>query len=268
MVKSGDILVEVSTDKTNINIEANKNGKLTHIAVKEKEKVKVNNTICIITKEKKENIYRKEKEENKGKYFNLSIEIQMNKMIKIKKSINKNNNEKNKISFNDIIIKSVATAIKNNIKVNSTYINKKIKHNKNIHIGIVVNTKKGPIIPVLKFVNNKSISTISKETKNLILKTKIKKLNEKNYQNSTFTISNLGMFNIDIFSAIINSPESCILAIGSIKKTLIIKNKKIETGYLMKVNLSCDNRIIDGATGAKFLKNLKKIIENPLKIIF
>ena len=100
---------------------------------------------------------------------------------------------------------------------------------------------------------------MSPEKKQKMMET-IKKLNEKNYQNSTFTISNLGMFNIDIFSAIINSPESCILAIGGIKKTLIIKNKKIETGYLMKVNLSCDNRIIDGATGAKFLKNLKKII--------
>jgi len=257
ITKSKNLLnIEKKSESDNAKLKKKKN---LFRKIKVSKKNIINNKISNI---KKKIINKVLKSKLTIPHFYLNININMNKLIKIKNNINK------KISFNDIIIKATSMAIRNNIKMNTMYIKNKIKYNKNINIGTVIASKNGPIIPIIKFADKKSILNISKEMKKLILKIKIKKLTIKDCSEGTFTISNLGMFNINKFSAIINPPEACILGIGKIQEIPIIKNKKIESGYLMKVNLSCDHRIIDGTTGSEFLKNLKEILENPIKMIF
>ena len=198
-------------------------------------------------------------------HFYITMEINMDNCIEGRKKINETSEVK--ISFNDIIIKATAAALRKHPMVNSSYLENKIRTNHHIHIGIAVAVKDGLLVPIIKFADNKSLSHISLEVKNLANKAKNKNLQPSDWEGNTFTISNLGMFGIDEFTAIINPNDSCILAVGGIKNTPIIKNGEIVPGNLMKVTLSCDHRIVDGAMGSAFLQTLKELIEDPIKIL-
>jgi pyruvate dehydrogenase E2 component (dihydrolipoamide acetyltransferase) len=143
----------------------------------------------------------------------------------------------------------------------------KIRINHHVHIGVAVAVDEGLLVPVIRFADNKSLSHISSEVKSLAGKAKAKQLQPSDWEGNTFTISNLGMFGIDEFTAIINPNDSCILAVGGIRNTPVVKNGEIVPGNLMKVTLSCDHRIVDGATGSSFLKSVKELIEDPIKIL-
>jgi len=198
-------------------------------------------------------------------HFYITMEINMDNCIEGRKKINETSEVK--ISFNDIIIKATAAALRKHPMINSSYLEDKLRTNHHIHIGVAVAVKDGLLVPIIKFADNKSLSHISLEIKNLANKAKNKNLQPSDWEGNTFTISNLGMFGIDEFTAIINPNDSCILAVGGIKNTPIIKNGEIVPGNLMKVTLSCDHRIVDGAMGSAFLQTLKELIEDPIKIL-
>lgn len=198
-------------------------------------------------------------------HFYLTIEINMDKAIEARKSINEISPVK--ISFNDIIIKAVATSLRQHPNVNLSWLGDKIRKNHHIHIGVAIALEEGLLVPVIKFADNKSLSHISTEVKNLSIKARNKKLQPSDWEGNTFTISNLGMFGIEEFTAIINPPDACILAIGGIKQIPIVKNGEIIPGNIMKVTMSCDHRVVDGAVGSAFLKTLKELLEDPVKIL-
>ena len=198
-------------------------------------------------------------------HFYLTIEICMDKAIEARNSLNADSSVK--ISFNDLIIKASATALHQHRDINSSWLGDKIRKNHHIHIGVAVAVPDGLLVPVVRFANTKSLSQISAEVKDLGQRAKEKKLQPADWEGSTFSISNLGMFGIDEFTAIINPPNACILAVGGIKQTPIVKNGQIVIGNMLKVTLSCDHRVVDGATGAVFLATLKKLIEDPIKIL-
>ena len=198
-------------------------------------------------------------------HFYLTMEINMDNCIEGRKRINETSQVK--ISFNDIILKACASALRKHPMVNSSLIENKIRKNHHIHIGVAVAVDEGLLVPVIRFADNKTLTHISLEVKDLADKAKEKKLQPSDWEGNTFTISNLGMFGIEEFTAIINPNDSCILAIGGIKNTPIVKNGEIVPGNIMKVTMSCDHRLVDGATGAKFLKTLKELLEDPIKIL-
>ena len=198
-------------------------------------------------------------------HFYLTMEIDMENCINGRKKINESSERK--ISFNDIILKAVAVSLRKHPMVNSSLLDDKIRLNHHIHIGVAVAVDDGLLVPVIRFADNKSLSHISMEVKDLATKAKQKKLQPSDWEGNTFTISNLGMFGIDEFTAIINQNDSCILSVGGIKNTPVIKNGEIVPGNIMKVTLSCDHRIVDGATGSAFLNTLKELIEDPIKIL-
>ncbi len=198
-------------------------------------------------------------------HFYLTMEINMDNCIEGRKKINETSDIK--ISFNDIILKACAVALRKHPMVNASFLTDKIRINHHVHIGVAVAVDEGLLVPVIRFADNKSLSHISAEVKSLANKAKNKQLQPSEWEGNTFTISNLGMFGIDEFTAIINPNDSCILAIGGIKNTPIIKNGEIIPGNIMKITLSCDHRIVDGALGAAFLQTLKELIEDPIKIL-
>ena len=198
-------------------------------------------------------------------HFYLTMEINMDNCIEGRKRINETSQVK--ISFNDIILKACASALRKHPMVNSSLIENKIRKNHHIHIGVAVAVDEGLLVPIIRFADNKTLTHISLEVKDLADKAKEKKLQPSDWEGNTFTISNLGMFGIEEFTAIINPNDSCILAIGGIKNTPIVKNGEIVPGNIMKVTMSCDHRLVDGATGAKFLKTLKELLEDPIKIL-
>lgn len=198
-------------------------------------------------------------------HFYLTMEINMDKAIEARKSINEISPVK--ISFNDIVLKATASALRQNPDVNVSWLGDKMRKNHHIHIGVAVAVKDGLIVPVVRFADNKSLSHIAAEVKDLAQKAQDKKLQPSDWEGSTFTISNLGMFGIEEFTAIINPPDACILAVGGIKETAIVKNGQLAVGSVMKVTLSCDHRAVDGAVGAAFLKTLKGLLEDPVRIL-
>ncbi len=198
-------------------------------------------------------------------HFYLTMEIDMDKAIEARKSMN--DISPVKISFNDIIIKATAAALRLHPKVNVSWQDDTLRFNKHIHIGVAVAVEEGLLVPVIRFADNKSVSHISAEVKELAQKAADKKLQPADWEGNTFTISNLGMFGIEEFTAIINPPDACILAVGGIKQTPVVKNGEIVPGNVMKVTLSCDHRAVDGAVGAAFLKTLKGLLEDPVKIL-
>jgi len=198
-------------------------------------------------------------------HFYLTMEINMDKAIEARKSINEISPVK--ISFNDMVIKAVAAALRQNPDVNVSWLGEKMRKNHHIHIGVAVAVKDGLLVPVVRFADNKSLSHIAGEVKDLAQKAHDKKLQPSDWEGSTFTISNLGMFGIEDFTAIINTPDACILAVGGIKETAIVKNGQLVPGSVMKVTLSCDHRAVDGAVGAAFLKTLKGLLEDPVRIL-
>lgn len=198
-------------------------------------------------------------------HFYLTMEINMDKAIEARKSIN--DVSPVKISFNDMVIKAVAAALRQNPDVNVSWLGDKMRKNHHINIGVAVAVKDGLVVPVVRFADNKSLSHIAAEVKDLAQKAQDKKLQPSDWEGSTFTISNLGMFGIEEFTAIINPPDACILAVGGIKETAIVRNGQLAIGNVMKVTLSCDHRAVDGAVGAAFLKTLKGLLEEPVRIL-
>jgi pyruvate dehydrogenase E2 component (dihydrolipoamide acetyltransferase) len=198
-------------------------------------------------------------------HFYLTMEINMDNAIQARESINKVANVK--ISFNDLVLKAVASSLRQHPKVNSSWLEDKIRYNKHIHIGVAVAVEEGLLVPVVRFADGKTLSQISAEVKEFGQKAKDKKLQPSDWEGNTFTISNLGMFGIDEFTAIINPPDACILAVGGIKQVPVVKNGEVVPGSVMKVTLSCDHRVVDGATGAGFLQTLKGFLENPVVLL-
>jgi pyruvate dehydrogenase E2 component (dihydrolipoamide acetyltransferase) len=198
-------------------------------------------------------------------HFYVTMEINMDKAIEARKSMNEISPVK--ISFNDMVIKAVAAALRQNPDVNVSWLGDKMRKNHHIHIGVAVAVKDGLLVPVIRFADNKSLSHIAVEVKDLAQKAHDKKLQPSDWEGSTFTISNLGMFGVEDFTAIINPPDACILAVGGIKETAIVKNGQLVPGNVMKVTLSCDHRAVDGAVGAAFLKTLKGLLEDPVRIL-
>lgn len=198
-------------------------------------------------------------------HFYLTMEINMDKAIEARKSMNEVSPVK--ISFNDMVIKAAAAALRQNPKVNSSWLGDKIRYNDHIHIGMAVAVEEGLLVPVIRFADSKSLSQISNEAKSLGGKAKNKELQPKDWEGNTFTISNLGMFGIEEFTAIINPPDACIMAVGGIKETVIVKNGQMVVGNIMKVTLSCDHRVVDGAVGSAFLQTFKGLLEDPVRIL-
>jgi pyruvate dehydrogenase E2 component (dihydrolipoamide acetyltransferase) len=172
-----------------------------------------------------------------------------------------------KLSFNDIVVKAVAVTLRNHPAINSSWMGDFIRQNNHVNIGVAVAVGQSLFVPVIRHADMKSLGQISSEVRTLAGKAKEGKLQLPEMQGSTFTISNLGMFDIEEFTAIINAPDSCILAVGSIMQKPVVKNGEIVVGNVMKITLSCDHRVVDGATGAVFLQELKAKLEDPIRLL-
>ena len=198
-------------------------------------------------------------------HFYLTLEIDMDNAVSSRKVMNAK--EGVKVSFNDMVIKAVAFALSQHPNVNSSWMGDFIRRNDHVHIGVAVAVEDGLLVPVIKFADTKGLLEISSEVKGFAQKAKDKKLQPSDWEGNTFTISNLGMFGIDTFTAIVNPPDSCILAVGGIKEAAVVKNGNLQAGHVMKVTLSCDHRVVDGATGAAFLQTFKSALENPFSML-
>jgi pyruvate dehydrogenase E2 component (dihydrolipoamide acetyltransferase) len=197
-------------------------------------------------------------------HFYLTMEINMDNAIAARTQLNEISPVK--ISFNDLVVKAAALALRQHPAVNSSWLGDKIRRNHHIHIGIAVAIEDGLIVPVIKFADQKGLPQIASESKELSGKARNKKLQPPEFTGNTFTISNLGMMDIEEFTAIINPPDSCIMAVGRIKEVVQKKGDGFGVSNLMKVTLSCDHRSVDGATGAAFLQSFKKYLENPISL--
>ncbi len=198
-------------------------------------------------------------------HFYLTMSIDMDKAVEGRAKLNEV--APVKISFNDIVLKAVAVALKQHPAVNSSWLGDKIRINHHINIGVAVAVEDGLLVPVVRFADTKSLSQIAVEVKDFAQRAKNKKLQPADWEGSTFTISNLGMFGIDEFTAIINPPDACILAVSAIQQIPVVKNGTVVPGNVMKVTLSCDHRVVDGATGSAFLQTLKSLLEEPLRML-
>jgi pyruvate dehydrogenase E2 component (dihydrolipoamide acetyltransferase) len=198
-------------------------------------------------------------------HFYLTMKINMDAAINARTLLNET--ATTKISFNDMIVKATALSLKQHPKVNSSWMGDFIRENHHVNIGIAVAVDEGLLVPVLRFADSLSLSQISGNVKEFAKKAKDKKLQPADWEGSTFTISNLGMFGIDSFTAIINPPDACILAVGGIAQEPVVKGGHIVPGNVMNVTLSCDHRVVDGATGAAFLQTLKSLLEEPLRML-
>lgn len=198
-------------------------------------------------------------------HFYLRMTITMDKAIEARKAIN--DVSPTKVSFNDLIIKACAMTLRKHPEVNSSWMGESIRENHHIHVGTAVAVDEGLIVPVIKFADQKSLSQIADESNVLIEKARNKKLQPPEFTGNTFTVSNLGMMDIDEFTAIINPPDSCILAIGKIQATPVVENGQIVVRQLLKLTLSCDHRVVDGAVGARFMQTLKAHLENPVTML-
>ena len=198
-------------------------------------------------------------------HFYVTMSIDMDQAIAARNKINEV--APVKISFNDFVLKACAVALKQHPAINSSWLGDKIRYNEHIHIGVAVAVDEGLLVPVIRFADGKSLSHISVEVKDFAQRAKAKKLQPADWEGSTFTISNLGMFGVDEFTAIINPPDACILAISGIQAVPVVKNGEVVPGNIMKVTLSCDHRVVDGATGAAFLQTLKSLLEEPVRLL-
>ncbi|MCI5055010.1 MAG: pyruvate dehydrogenase complex dihydrolipoamide acetyltransferase [Flavobacteriales bacterium] len=198
-------------------------------------------------------------------HFYLTIDINMDKVWEARKAVNEV--APVKISFNDFVIKAAAVALIDHPQVNSSWLGDKIRTNYHVHIGVAVAVTDGLLVPVIRFADGKRLSQISMEVKDLATKAKEKKLQPSEWEGNTFTISNLGMFGIEEFTAIINPPDACIMAVGAIRDEAIVNNGEIVAAKMMKVTMSCDHRVVDGATGSAFLNTFKNLLENPIVLL-
>jgi pyruvate dehydrogenase E2 component (dihydrolipoamide acetyltransferase) len=198
-------------------------------------------------------------------HFYLTLDIDMDQAITIRKGLN--SVEGVKVSFNDMVVKAVGMSLKQHPTVNSAWMGDFIRKNQHVHVGVAVAVEDGLLVPVIRFADSKGILEIASEVKEYAQKAKDKKLQPSDWEGNTFTISNLGMFGIESFTAIINAPDSCIMAVGGIKEVPVVKDGKIVPGNVMKVTLSCDHRVVDGASGAAFLQTFKQFMENPVSML-
>jgi len=198
-------------------------------------------------------------------HFYVTMSIDMDQAIAARTRIN--DVSPVKISFNDFVLKACAVALKQHPAINSSYLGDKIRTNEHVHIGVAVAVDEGLLVPVVRFADGKSLSRISAEVKDFAQRAKAKKLQPADWEGSTFTISNLGMFGVEEFTAIINTPDACILAVSGIQQVPVVKNGAVVPGNVMKVTLSCDHRVVDGATGAAFLQTLKSLLEEPVRLL-
>ncbi|MCL4145276.1 UNVERIFIED_CONTAM: hypothetical protein GTU68_024334 [Idotea baltica] len=198
-------------------------------------------------------------------HFYLTMEINMDRAVESRKAMNEI--APVKISFNDIVLKATAAALKQHPKVNASWQGDTIRYNEHVNIGVAVAVDEGLLVPVVRFADSKGLAAISQEVRSLAGKARSKKLQPSEWEGSTFTISNLGMYGIEEFTAIINPPDACILAIGGINQKPIVKDGQVVPGSVMKVTMSCDHRVVDGATGSEFLVTLKKLLEDPVRIL-
>lgn len=222
------------------------------------EEIPVNTMRKIIAKRLTESLFS-------APHFSLTIDVDMDKAMEARASINAY--AEAKVSFNDMVIKAVATSIHKHPKVNGQWLGDKIRYNHHVHIGVAVAVEDGLIVPVVRFADSLSLTQISSTVKDLGGKAKNKKLQPAELVGNTFTISNLGMFGIESFSSILNQPEVCILSVGAIRQIPVVKNGQIVPGNMMKVTLTSDHRVVDGAVGAAFLKTLRELLEDPIRIL-
>lgn len=197
-------------------------------------------------------------------HFYLKMEINMDQAIAARTQLNEVSPVK--VSFNDFVVKAVALALRQHPAVNASWMGDKIRRYHHVHVGVAVAIEDGLIVPVVRFADNKTLPQIAAEAKELAAKAKSKKLQPNEFTGNTFTISNLGMMDIDEFTAIINPPDSCILAVGRISEKIVRKADGFAATQVMKVTLSCDHRSVDGASGAAFLQTVKKFLENPIQL--
>ena len=197
-------------------------------------------------------------------HFYLTLDIDMDNAIAIRKQINTIGD---KVSFNDMVIKAVALALREHPAVNSAWLGDVIRRNDHVHIGVAVAVDEGLLVPVVRFADGKELAEIGGEVREFAQKAKDKKLQPQDWEGNTFTISNLGMFGIEAFTAIVNPPDSCILAVGGIKEVPVVRDGNIVPGNVMKVTLSCDHRVVDGVSGSAFLQTFKNYLENPVSLL-
>ena len=199
-------------------------------------------------------------------HFYITMAIDMDKAIESRTRLNEISPVK--ISFNDIVLKAVAVALKQHPAINSSWLgNGNIRVNHHVNVGVAVAIEDGLVVPVVRFADTKSLSQIAAEVKDLAQRAKARKLQPSDWEGSTFTISNMGMFGVEEFTAIINTPDACILAVSAIQQVPVVKNGAIVPGNIMKLTLSCDHRVVDGAVGSAFLQTLKGLLEEPLRMM-
>ena len=198
-------------------------------------------------------------------HFYLTLDIDMDNAMALRTQIAEA--EGVKVSYNDMVIKACGLALREHPSINSSWLGDVIRRNEHVHIGVAVAVDEGLLVPVVRFADGKDLPSINAEVKEYAQKAKDKKLQPADWEGNTFTISNLGMFGIEEFTAIVNPPDSCIMAVGGIKAVPVVKNGAVVPGNVMKVTLSCDHRVVDGASGAAFLQTFKKLMENPVSLI-
>jgi len=198
-------------------------------------------------------------------HFYVTMAIDMTKAVSARTAMNAI--APSKLSFNDLVLKACAMALRKHPAINSSWTGDAIRQNHQIHIGVAVAVAEGLLVPVVRHADIKTLTQINAEVQYLAARAKDKKLQPEEMQGNTFTISNLGMFGVDEFTAIINPPDACILAVGGISEQAVVRDGKIEIGHIMKVTLSCDHRVVDGATGAQFLQTLKSLLEEPVRML-
>ena len=198
-------------------------------------------------------------------HFYLALSIDISNAIQARKAIN--DQGLYRVSFNDMVVKATAMALRKHPAVNSSWLGDRIRYNEHVHIGVAVAVEDGLLVPVVRHADGKSFASIGEEVRDFAGKAKDKKLQPEDWEGNTFTISNLGMFGIENFTAIINPPDACILAIGGINEVPVVKDGAVVPGNVMKVTLSCDHRVVDGAMGAAFLQDFKNLLENPVLML-
>jgi len=198
-------------------------------------------------------------------HFYLTMSVDMDAAIEARQALNASGDHK--ISFNDLVVKAVAKGLKKHPAVNSAWLGDVIRTNYDVHVGVAVAVEDGLLVPVVRHADAKSLTQISAEVKDFAQRAKTKKLQPVDWEGNTFTISNLGMFGIDQFTAIVNPPDSCILAVGGIQSVPVVKNGQVVPGNIMKLTLSCDHRVVDGATGSAFLNSVKAFLESPVTMM-
>ena len=199
-------------------------------------------------------------------HFFLTAEIEMDKAAELRRQLNELDPE-NKISVNDLVIKIAAVSLMQHPAVNASFHDKTIRYYGRADIGVAVAIEDGLITPVVRGADTKSVGQIAREVRELAERARSRKLKPEEYTGATFSVSNLGMFGIDEFTAVINPPEAAILAVGAMTPKPVVREGQVVVRQLMRVTMSCDHRVVDGATGAKFLQTFKKILENPLYLL-